>query len=79
MINPDGVIYGNFRTDYTGFDLNRVWLNTDKYLHPSVYSVKKVIHKYIQNKNPKDNFFFDIHSHSRNYGIFNYMCHKDTI
>lgn len=25
MINPDGVIYGNFRTNLSGFDLNRQW------------------------------------------------------
>lgn len=27
MINVDGVIYGNFRCDLAGFDLNRVWKN----------------------------------------------------
>lgn len=25
MVNPDGVIYGNFRTNLAGFDLNRQW------------------------------------------------------
>lgn len=25
MVNPDGVIYGNFRTNLSGFDLNRQW------------------------------------------------------
>lgn len=25
MINVDGVIYGNFRCDLGGFDLNRTW------------------------------------------------------
>jgi murein tripeptide amidase MpaA len=25
MVNVDGVIYGNFRCDITGFDLNRRW------------------------------------------------------
>jgi murein tripeptide amidase MpaA len=26
MVNPDGVIYGNFRTNLAGLDLNRQWL-----------------------------------------------------
>lgn len=25
MVNVDGVIYGNFRCDLIGFDLNRCW------------------------------------------------------
>ncbi len=25
MINVDGVIYGNFRCDLAGYDLNRAW------------------------------------------------------
>ena len=34
MINPDGVIYGNFRTNLAGFDLNRQWLVPNRWLHP---------------------------------------------
>ena len=34
MINPDGVIYGNFRTNLAGFDLNRQWQEPDRWLHP---------------------------------------------
>ncbi len=30
MINPDGVIHGNFRCDFSGVDLNRVWINPNK-------------------------------------------------
>lgn len=26
MINPDGVILGNYRTDFSGTDLNRTFL-----------------------------------------------------
>ena len=33
MVNPDGVIYGNFRTNLSGFDLNRQWLEPDRSLH----------------------------------------------
>lgn len=34
MINVDGVIYGNFRTNLGGFDLNRQWIDPNKWLHP---------------------------------------------
>lgn len=28
MLNPDGVILGNYRTDFSGADLNRTFLET---------------------------------------------------
>lgn len=34
MLNPDGVIHGNYRTNLAGYDLNRVWENPDKLLCP---------------------------------------------
>jgi murein tripeptide amidase MpaA len=34
MINPDGVILGNYRFSYSGNDLNRKWKNTDEKIHP---------------------------------------------
>jgi len=45
MINPDGVIYGNFRTDFAGLDLNRVWIDTSRILQPSIYNIKKILTK----------------------------------
>ena len=32
MVNPDGVIYGNFRCNLAGVDLNRKWDNPNKVL-----------------------------------------------
>lgn len=43
MLNPDGVIHGNYRTNLAGIDLNRVWDCTDKYLAPEIYELKKYI------------------------------------
>lgn len=37
MINVDGVIYGNFRCDLTGVDLNRKWKETSKLLYPQIF------------------------------------------
>ena len=37
MLNPDGVIHGNYRTNLSGIDLNRVWNNADRQLSPEIY------------------------------------------
>ena len=37
MLNPDGVIHGNYRTNLAGIDLNRVWDTADKYLAPEIF------------------------------------------
>ena len=34
MLNPDGVIHGNYRSNISGYDLNRKWANPSKIYHP---------------------------------------------
>ena len=34
MVNADGVLYGNYRTNLAGTDLNRMWRNPRKDLQP---------------------------------------------
>jgi len=34
MINVDGVVVGNYRTSYSGKDLNRQFKNLDNFLFP---------------------------------------------
>jgi murein tripeptide amidase MpaA len=43
MLNPDGVINGNYRCSLAGCDLNRRWKNPNKFLHPTIYHTKKLI------------------------------------
>lgn len=43
MVNPDGVIHGHSRTNLSGRDLNRVWVNPDHKLHSEIYYLKKNI------------------------------------
>lgn len=37
MLNPDGVVYGNYRCSLLGCDLNRKWNCANRLLHPTVY------------------------------------------
>lgn len=34
MVNPDGVVLGNYRTSLSGKDLNREFINPDEYIFP---------------------------------------------
>jgi murein tripeptide amidase MpaA len=43
MINPDGVIIGNYRTSYSGNDLNRKYQTPDEKLHPTVTTMKNLV------------------------------------
>jgi murein tripeptide amidase MpaA len=43
MLNPDGVVLGNYRTGLSGKDFNREYRNPDKFLFPEVYHFKKLV------------------------------------
>lgn len=43
MLNPDGVIVGNYRTSLAGMDLNRVYKYPESTLFPTVYHTKQLI------------------------------------
>lgn len=61
MVNPDGVIAGNFLTSFAGHDLDKVFLVPNKQLHPSIYAIKELIN------NHKENIFsyIDIQGHAK--------------
>ena len=63
MLNPDGVINGNYRSSLAGCDLNRRWKNPSKILHPTIYAVKKLVHQVQEERGLI--LFCDLHGHSR--------------
>ena len=43
MLNPDGVINGNYRCSLAGEDLNRRYRNPSALLHPTIAAVKQLL------------------------------------
>lgn len=72
MMNPDGVIYGNYRCGLAGVDLNRRWKNPNKNLHPTIFASKRLIKSFAKDKNIE--LICDMHGHSRRKNIFIYGC-----
>lgn len=72
MLNPDGVINGNYRCSLVGADLNRRWKNPQQDIHPIIHNLKKLI------KNTAETYeidlICDLHGHSRKQDIFMYGC-----
>ena len=72
MLNPDGVIRGNFRMNSAGKDLNRMWTEENEEIAPSVFFCHQMIRKTL---NSRDIYFFcDFHGHSNKYNFFLYSC-----
>lgn len=72
MLNPDGVVQGNYRCSLLGCDLNRKWLLPNKHLHPSIYYSKQLIKHAHQER--KVLLYCDMHGHSRKQNVFFYGC-----
>ena len=72
MLNPDGVVYGNYRCNILGVDLNRRWQNPSKLLHPTIYYSKMIAKSC--NIDHQIIMFCDMHGHSRKRNVFMYGC-----
>jgi len=76
MLNPDGVIVGNYRCSLARADLNRVYKRPVKELFPTVWHTKHMAESFLQEKGPKAIIaYVDLHGHSRKHNIFTYGCH----
>lgn len=79
MLNPDGVVFGNFRTsiavviwDYLGDDLNRAFQHSDDAIYPETVALKELGR--VCRLEFGDNFmgFLDFHGHSTQTNSFVY-------
>ena len=72
MLNPDGVIRGNFRMNILGKDLNRMWDEPNENICPSIFNTIKMIERTLDSRDIY--FFCDFHGHSNKYNFFLYSC-----
>jgi hypothetical protein len=50
MLNPDGVINGNYRCSLAGCDLNRQYADPSKKLHPTIFNVKMMVKRFMEDR-----------------------------
>lgn len=68
MLNIDGVVVGNYRTNLASVDLNRQWAEPSKKNHPSIFYTKQLIKRVNEER---DLFLYcDLHGHNRKKNIF---------
>lgn len=63
MVNPDGVIHGNSRTNLCGYDVNREWSNKNRERSNEVHAISSYI-EYL-NETTDVKYIFDLHSTSK--------------
>ncbi|XP_074980360.1 cytosolic carboxypeptidase 3 isoform X2 [Caretta caretta] len=72
MLNPDGVIVGNYRCSLAGQDLNRNYTSDLKESFPSVWYTRNMIRRVMEERNIL--LYCDLHGHSRKENVFMYGC-----
>ena len=72
MLNPDGVVNGNYRTSLAGVDLNRRWHDPNPIYHPTIHRTKSMVRRFQKTRDVIT--VCDIHCHSRKEGLFMYGC-----
>lgn len=72
MLNPDGVIVGNYRCNLSGQDLNRQWYKPSALRHPTICAIKDTIRQVHLDR--RIVAFIDLHGHSKRFNTFVYGC-----
>lgn len=70
MLNPDGVVVGNYRCNLAGLDLNRQYILPNNETSPEIYAVKEMIKQTLECR--KIELYCDIHGHSTMKNLFVY-------
>ncbi len=72
MLNPDGVIHGNYRCSLAATDLNRRYGAPHPKLHPTILAKKNFLKSTAQNRSIL--LYLDLHGHSKLKNAFCYGC-----
>ncbi|PAA53921.1 hypothetical protein BOX15_Mlig004458g2 [Macrostomum lignano] len=76
MINPDGVIVGNYRCSLAGRDLNRNYRSPLRDSFPAVCAIVDLVSR-LQARGVRVALYCDLHGHSRRQNVFMYGCAPD--
>lgn len=68
MLNPDGVYRGHQRCDSLGENLNRMYLEPDRALHPPIWAVCQLMSHYSRARTLS--YYVDLHAHATKRGCF---------
>jgi len=72
MLNPDGVVVGNYRCSLAGTDLNRRWRRPSPDVYPTIAAMRRLLSKTRSDR--KTVVYCDFHGHSRQFNAFTYGC-----
>ncbi|XP_029769641.1 cytosolic carboxypeptidase 2 [Terrapene carolina triunguis] len=76
MLNPDGVIVGNYRCSLAGRDLNRSYRTVLKESFPCIWHTRSMIQRVLEEREVL--LYCDFHGHSRKNNVFMYGCNNKS-
>uniref|UniRef100_A0A3Q2DND4 Cytosolic carboxypeptidase 2 n=1 Tax=Cyprinodon variegatus TaxID=28743 RepID=A0A3Q2DND4_CYPVA len=74
MLNPDGVVVGNYRCSLAGRDLNRNYKTLLKDSFPCVWHTRDMVERLMTEKEVV--LYCDFHGHNRKNNVFMYGCNS---
>jgi len=72
MLNPDGVIHGNYRCSLAAADLNRKYLSNAQSCYPTIIALRSLIDSTQKGRGVA--LYLDLHGHSKKKNAFVYGC-----
>ncbi|TNN00524.1 hypothetical protein fugu_011770 [Takifugu bimaculatus] len=74
MLNPDGVIVGNYRCSLAGRDLNRNYKTRLRDSFPTVWHTRNMVERLVNETDVV--LYCDFHGHNRKNNVFMYGCNS---
>ncbi|KAM3870004.1 cytosolic carboxypeptidase 2 [Diretmus argenteus] len=74
MLNPDGVVVGNYRCSLAGRDLNRNYRTMLRDAFPCVWHTRNMVKRLVAERDVV--LYCDFHGHSRKNNVFMYGCNN---